>query len=224
MDKSNIRIIGEGSSSGGDYEKVKVVGEADFYGDLRCETLKITGEVCVQGTLNAEEVKVTGTLRLKNGGPAAGSAEPLLSADDAAEAAPGIRAESVKITGELTLPGSCEAEEFKLRGRIEAGGVLSAEDINIKLHGASRVKEMGGTNITVKGATSVPFGALLQMGLGKLQAGLIEGDDIYLENTEADSVRGMRVEIGPGCRIGTVEYRDKLEVDSTSQVQSEHRV
>ncbi|MCL6576409.1 hypothetical protein [Kyrpidia sp.] len=36
----------------------------------------------------------------------------------------------------------------------------------------------------------------------------IEGDDIYLENTRARVVRGTRVQIGPGCQIGLLEYSE----------------
>ncbi|GGA43496.1 hypothetical protein [Paenibacillus physcomitrellae] len=225
MERSNINIIGEGSSSGGQYGKVKVVGEADFFGSMECEQFKITGEATVDGGLLAEEIKVTGTLQLKKkDAPQHGSAEADIFGHGTAEAAPGIRAETVKITGELTVPGSCEAEEFKLRGQINAGGVLSAEEIDIKLHGVSRVREIGGAHISVKAKTNIPFGDLLQLGMGSLQAALIEGDHIYLENTEAEHVRGIRVEIGPGCRIGSVEYRDSLEVDSRAEVHSQNRV
>ena len=41
----------------------------------------------------------------------------------------------------------------------------------------------------------------------------IEGDDIELENVEAEIVRGKYVRIGHGCRIGTVEYGENLEAE-----------
>lgn len=47
---------------------------------------------------------------------------------------------------------------------------------------------------------------------------MIEGDDIYLENTKADIVRGNKVKIGPGCQIGVVEYRDDFTHDSKALV------
>ena len=41
--------------------------------------------------------------------------------------------------------------------------------------------------------------------------GDIEGDDVDLEYTEADVVRGRRVRIGEGCSIGRVEYSESLD-------------
>ena len=43
------------------------------------------------------------------------------------------------------------------------------------------------------------------------QAGDIEGDDVDLEYTQADVVRGRRVRIGEGCSIGRVEYSESLD-------------
>jgi hypothetical protein len=51
-----------------------------------------------------------------------------------------------------------------------------------------------------------------------LYADQIEGDKVELEHTEAGVVRGNHVKIGPGCEIGRVEYRDKLEVHKGSTV------
>ncbi|MGP3783292.1 hypothetical protein [Paenibacillus sp. 1A_MP2] len=47
---------------------------------------------------------------------------------------------------------------------------------------------------------------------------MIEGDDIELEYTEAEVVRGDKIKIGPGCRIGTVEYRSSLQIHTLSEV------
>ncbi|WP_223065928.1 hypothetical protein [Paenibacillus caui] len=205
MNKSNINIMGEGSSSGGKFGRVKVMGEAVFTGDLKCETFKCTGTSEIEGSLLSNEIKVTGTLQLRS---SSGSPE---------EAVPGVKGETVKVTGELRIPGGCEAEEFKLRGTLETGGMLSAEDIEIKLHGSSRVREMGGSSISVKSTSGIPLAGFFNNG-GALVADQIEGDRIYLENTEAKSVRGGHIEIGPGCRIGSIEYRHSLQIDKRSEV------
>jgi hypothetical protein len=46
----------------------------------------------------------------------------------------------------------------------------------------------------------------------ELRVGVIEGDYIDIEYTNADIVRGNVVIIGQGCSIGRVEYRSKLSV------------
>jgi hypothetical protein len=52
----------------------------------------------------------------------------------------------------------------------------------------------------------------------KLEAQVIEGDDVHLEDTEARIVRGTRITIGCGCRIGTVEYRETYHADADAVV------
>jgi hypothetical protein len=47
---------------------------------------------------------------------------------------------------------------------------------------------------------------------------MIEGDDVYLEGTHADVVRGRSVCIGPGSRIGNVEYSESLAIDPEAEV------
>ena len=45
-------------------------------------------------------------------------------------------------------------------------------------------------------------------------------DDISLEATDAQIVRGTRVKVGNGCRIDTVEYSESLEVSPRATVQN----
>jgi len=54
----------------------------------------------------------------------------------------------------------------------------------------------------------------------RLNVELIEGDDIFLEATDAQIVRGSRVKVGNGCRIDTVEYSESLEVSPRATVQN----
>ena len=58
-------------------------------------------------------------------------------------------------------------------------------------------------------------------GTAELRATLIEGDEIHLEDTSADVVRGKRVEIGPGCHIETVEYSEQLDIHPDAEVKNQ---
>ncbi|MEC3633215.1 hypothetical protein P9205_19595, partial [Bacillus velezensis] len=100
-------------------------------------------------------------------------------------------------------------------GCINVAGLLNAGDVNIHLrYDRSRVKEIGGTSITVRRKPG-----FLKRKAGMLSAELIEGDAVYLEYTEADIVRGKRVEIGPGCKIGKIEYQTSCKSHEKSTVQ-----
>ena len=56
-----------------------------------------------------------------------------------------------------------------------------------------------------------------------LNVELIEGDDISLEATSAQIIRGRRVKVGDRCRIDTVEYGESLEVSSKAAIQNQKK-
>ncbi|HRU22306.1 MAG TPA: hypothetical protein P5113_06475, partial [Candidatus Bipolaricaulis sp.] len=84
--------------------------------------------------------------------------------------------------------------------------------------------EIGGENIDIRASSGFNFGISLSRGLrfgvgiGTLTVGEIEGDQVHLEATTADVVRGKIVHIGPGCRIGRVEYTESLDVHPEAEV------
>ena len=59
--------------------------------------------------------------------------------------------------------------------------------------------------------TQVSLLGLFHGSVSCAQVGDIEGDDVDLEYTQADVVRGRRVRIGEGCSIGRVEYSESLD-------------
>ena len=50
----------------------------------------------------------------------------------------------------------------------------------------------------------------------------IADDEIYLENTTAQIVRGDTIELGPGCEIELAEYKNSFKVNKDSAV-AEHK-
>ena len=57
-----------------------------------------------------------------------------------------------------------------------------------------------------------------------LTADIIEGDLIYLENTNAKIVRGNNVTIGTGCKIELVEYKESFKKDEKSIVDKNNKI
>jgi hypothetical protein len=58
----------------------------------------------------------------------------------------------------------------------------------------------------------------------RLETNLIEGDDIYLEYTEAAVVRGKKVTLGPGCEIGTLEYSESYQAHRDASVGKTNKI
>ena len=106
---------------------------------------------------------------------------------------------------------------------------LTADKIEIHIGGRCRAKEIGGERIEVRRASHSLLAGLVRIldvnsGVSRLETTVIEADEISLEDTTADVVRGKRIEIGAGCRIGTVEYEEKLSVRDDAEVRDRRQV
>lgn len=230
--KQNLSINGSGSYSGGSYDKVVIMGEGTIVNDVECSVLKVFGTSKALESVKTGFVKVMGESEIK-GDFQAGEAVIMgtMSIDGMAlinclkvrgmlDVGESLSGKDADIKGSISVGGDAEYEVFNSTGSFEIKGLLNAETIRIRLHHSrSTVEEMGGSEISVKRRKSsiLPFFKDNIL----LSTQLIEGDDIYLENTEAEIVRGKIVEIGPGCTIGLVEYTHEFSKDKDSTVKRE---
>lgn len=104
-----------------------------------------------------------------------------------------------------------EAESVHLTGSAVIQGLLNAETVEIAANRGIRIGSIGGSSIRIYKPTQVSLLSLFHSSCSCAQAGDIEGDDVDLEYTQADVVRGRRVRIGEGCSIGRVEYSESLD-------------
>ncbi|WP_251555473.1 cytoplasmic protein [Neobacillus muris] len=229
----NLIINGTGSYPGGDYQKVSIRGEGTIANDVNCsafhvygtgETLeniragsvKIMGEAEFKGNIAADKTLVMGSMTVDR--QAKLTKMKILGELSVGEHLSGDTAD---IKGSLTVDGDVEYESFVSSGAFEIKGLLTAEAIKLSLSfSTSKAEEIGGGKITVKrGAWLIPFTNIpLSKKEGFLSAKTIEGDEIYLENTTAEVVRGNVVKIGPGCHIGLVEYSTELKQSADSTI------
>ena len=96
-----------------------------------------------------------------------------------------------------------------------SGGVL----LGALAGGRASAREIGGQEIIVvrqKGGRGL-FGRGADR--RRLEVQSVEGDDVYLEETRAGVVRGSRLKIGPGCKIGAAEYGESLQIDPKAKVE-----
>ncbi|EOP69415.1 MULTISPECIES: polymer-forming cytoskeletal protein [Bacillus] len=228
----SLTVNGSGSSAGGDYNKVKIRGEGTISNNMSCNDFKtygtsevrgnmkaknyvVYGDSEVQGNMEAEYVKVYGNAQVQGDGQINKT-----KVRGMIEFKGKLSGDFVDVKGALNVKGDIEVEELLLTGGLESDGLLNAENIEISLrYEGSKVREIGGKKITVrKKARFIPFTSHA----GSLQTSIIEGDDIYLEHTIADVVRGNHVIIGPGCEISVVEYHTSFNQKGNSVVK-EHK-
>jgi len=218
------------------YNRVVVNGNISVKGDMDCNELvvngsfvdegslkakkgKINGEVIVKGNLGSDLVKVNGEFEI---GANADVKELIIRGS--AKVNGSLSSEKINLLGEVKIKDDCNSESFISRGGFVIGGLLNADNIEINLFGKCKVKEIGGENIEIRRIHKSLFNRVLKYMIplfgfeGDLVTDSIEGDDVYVEYTNAKTVRGNNVTIGKGCDIGLVEYKDSFEQDKSSQV------
>lgn len=244
MEKINIadiKISGSGTAGGGRYNEVSISGSGEINGDLECIDFKTSGSSKVTGNIKAETIKISGSAKM--GGnievtemKVSGSTNVVgqiksqsIKISGAIHIGESLYGEEVNISGSLYVGKDCEVESFNASGNFRIKGLLNAGEVNINLGGKSSVKEIGGEHIVVKASIMDNFFFKKVIDKifntkGELTTELIEGDDIYLENTNAKIVRGNNVTIGEGCNINLIEYRGEIIISSDSIVKDQMKV
>ncbi len=222
MRDGKLVINGAMDAAGGEYDKVKVNGSATITGDVITEkvgingratftdhvqtgVLKVNGTLAIGGRLSAEKISVNGSLEINKK-----SAIKVCKIRGRLELKDDLEGQIVDNNGKLDVSGNVSVDQFKSIGCCRIGGLLTAETIMMKLAQSNRVHEIGGDKVVVR-RSKFSWG-------GKLKVGTIEADEIYLEYTTADVVRGNVVRIGPGCKIDRVEYRQDITVSRHATV------
>lgn len=199
-------------------DQLKVFGSSELKGSIKFNKFRVLGETSVKENLHGEGLRVIGTLSA--GGNAYVHQTKVRGTIDIGS---GFKGEQADIKGMITTGGNLEAETLSLQGGFEVGGVLNAGTMDIGLRfSVNKAEEIVGGKIIIKKNSSIPFFSFGKG--GRLEAKTIEGDDIYLENTKADVVRGHHVKIGPGCEIGIVEYSGTYEYKSESVVKENRQI
>lgn len=225
--RKDLKYLGRMTSPGGVYKRVHFQGDMTIDGDLDCLELKvngvlnemgslklssgeINGSAAVKGNLDAEDINVNGELKVDGNvsvDKIKSNGRLIVKGD--------VSSEDLDLNGELKVSGKCEAETISLKGAFNINETLNVGEININLYGPSEAKEIGGSKINIqKGGADNKIGQILAAIFNPLtfykahlKVDTIEGDNISLEHTTANIVRGDIVDIGEGCEIDLVEYR-----------------
>jgi cytoskeletal protein CcmA (bactofilin family) len=218
----DLVLSGIGNSTGGRFRYASIDGKGRIDGDLQCEALRMNGLSRVDGHVKARTVDVNGMSSFL-GDVIAGH----IRLNGKVRIHRHLKGEDIEIFGSVRIDGDCEAERLALHGNATVQRTINAETIDIRMQGAYRTTEIGCASLRVQplpiGLFRQWLGVLLPSVLPRLYVDLIEGDEVELANTTAGIVRGNRITVGSGCRIGQVEYRDSCQIDDTSVVRSKVR-
>ena len=213
-------------------EKIVSRGSLSVDNNVRSIALKSYGSLKVGKDLTAEDIYLAGSSEIKNDLEAESfvsrgsfSIEELLTADKidvwlgsknrASEVGGGV----IEIT-KRGLPLDLNSEKIK-------DGVENLE------RGLDRLGDKLGFNLDLdeekisSGITK--FGKKInyyvkEIGNGRFESSLIEGDEVILEGVKSETVRGSHVQIGEDCVIDKVEFSDTIEIDEGATVKKTERL
>jgi cytoskeletal protein CcmA (bactofilin family) len=229
-DLGNLLINGYGSSNGGQFDNVTINGKGTINGAIECHTLECNGMSTINGDIKGENVRVSGNAKITGKvmtenliveGRATITNEVNMgnfSVAGTTTVGGNVKGEEMKVQGRVTIGGDCEVESFHSEGQFSIDGLLSAELIDIYTYGECKVREIGGQTIKVKQKTNFLLDMIKNVKSVKLSVELIEGDDIFLENTKAKIVRGNNIVVGADCEIDLVEYKETYHIQGNGRV------
>ncbi|GAB6991357.1 hypothetical protein [Paenibacillus pini] len=234
---SDMKIMGNGSSAGGTFNLVKIMGDAEINGSITCNAFKCMGNTQVRGMVSTGGFNCTGEIQITEGMRSESAklngnlrvlgelSAKLITINGELSVGQRMTAEKVKVNGTLSVAADCQCEDMTIRGSLEVDGMLNVEHLQLKMHGSSKAREVGGSKLHVSRGFSVPIlNKLITSMEGTFQAGSIEGDELYLEYTIAKIVRGRHVTLGPGCEIGLVEYAEEFKYDPSASVSQVNQI
>jgi len=208
--EGSVKIAGSGVVTGNPLrtQEFKTAGSGRVVGDLEAGVAKVAGSCVFEGNVTVQEfksagsVKVNGTLR----------AHELHSAGSLS-VGNGIEGHEVYVRGSLHLEGDLKAHEVHLVGAAKVSGMLEANETKIELGGEVSIPVIKSREINIRRASIY----LRFQSACELVADRIEGEEVYLECTTANYVRGGEVSIGPHCHVGVVEALE-LRVHESAEV------
>ena len=235
----DMRISGSGTVPTGEYNHVSVSGSGRLVGKVRCatfsssgashgesiectDTFKVSGASSFSGDVEANYVGVSGSFSC--GGDLV--AKDKLSCAGSAKCKGSVKGNLLSIAGSLAVGGDVEGEKVKVRGVLNCGGLLNAEDIEIEFERGMEIGSVGGSKIVIfpkniaKPIAKLPLFSSLarRASAGVAVVTSIEGDEIALEGVACPRVTGRIVAIERGCNIDLVQYSETVEISPDAKV------
>lgn len=223
---NNFKISGSGKVDGdlttGEF---KISGSGSIMGSLNCTDGKISGSGKIASNVNAGSFKISGSGKIE--GDFRGK-EFIISGSGTVLG--GVYGENIKVSGSTIVEKNMEGELVELSGSFRVGGMINAGELYIHVGGDCFVEEIGSTKVIVSEKlinTNGIFGWIAKTfgnSYGYLTVRTIEADEIQLENTIAEVIRGENITIGNGCRIKLVEYSGELKVEGDAVIEEKRKV
>ena len=194
-------------------------GAGKVDGPVFAEAAKISGSFSTEGNVEITGVaEVSGSLKTE-GGIQCGD----LSVSGVIQAGGSICGNKISVSGVLKTPADVQAESLRSSGALTVDGLLNAETVEIQLYGNNNVRTIGGGRVLVR-RKNTGFSFFGFQKRPRLLSELIEADEVDLEYTDCQTVRGVNVRIGSECVIDRVEYSGTLTTAADCTVREKVKI
>ena len=217
-----FHVSGAGKVEGGGitvHGPIHCSGAGKVDGPVFAQIAKVSGSFVAEGDVEiTQSTSVSGSLKTE-GGLRCGD----LSVSGVCKAGASICGNKLSVSGVLKTPADVQAESLHSSGALSIDGLLNAETVEIELNGDNTVRTIGGGRVLVR-RKAKGFSLFGLQKRPRLLSELIEADEIDLEYTDCQTVRGVNVRIGPECVIDRVEYSGSLTTDPNCTVREKVKV
>lgn len=220
MEKKDFHAAGAGTIHAGEYDKISASGAWTLAGEARCTSLSTAGSFRARENIICEQkAEFAGSAHLEKS-----ITTEKLHAGGSLHVDGGVKTEELEVGGLLRV-SSIEAEEISVHGKLECAGMVNAERVELRFDEGGNAGFIGGSVIEITQGKTGMGKNLRNLFWGKAASPLnfkvsegIEGDEIFLEYVTAPTVTGRNVTVGPGCRIGRVQYENYINVSPDAEV------
>lgn len=193
------KLIANGVSTctGGTYEDVEINGVITVNGAIICENMLQEG-VCefAGGITVKQKASIKGTSKVRGS----------------------VEAENLNLAGVMNLNGNLTGENLVIDGAMDVSGEINAEEMSFLMSHGSGAKSVFGHSIEIRRGKGSRLISMLRARKHEFTCEHMECDKIKIEYCNIKTVSGEDIEIGPQCRIGTLEYSGSYTADPTAVI------
>lgn len=239
----NAKFMGDTTFENSSFEAVKVMGKLNVKESSQINSLKIMGNINAENlfskilSVGSDDGNFIGIFKIKGlfnsvnkvsfkGDLSGETLESVFNLESHGT----IKFKNLIFKNSFKALNEIECEQFYSFGEIVVNSINS-EYTYIRPCADSKIKSITGSKVMICRDFSVTdeFKKIpknysdslyedYDNKVGILEVDLIEADDIYIENVNANCIRGKNIVIGSNCKIMQAEYTDEIEISKNSIV------
>lgn len=201
--KSYKKIDKEKAEENSDLSSVEVFGLRKIKGNIFSKSLNLKGYSKIFGDIDTENLNLKGIAKIKGNN---------------------YIKDYLKGFGSLFVIKDLRCRLFNFKGELSVDGDIHCDSFNFNISDSSSAKNIISNNIEIKNKNRDFVGKenTLKSFMHKkedkniFKCDYIEAENVFIENTHVNKVKGKNIKIGKGCIVDSLEYTDEVIIDKKS--------